>query len=117
MKSKNGIPYDYILRLFEAGENVDETTFYFAWEVRDGEDHYLGYLPNGPIPSTPYWAGYCDVEGGFSCSTAQELFEAPIYSGKSLKDQWNEVIICEIGGIPAPDFIEIYAKEYPMDCE
>ena len=46
-----------------------------------------------------YWVGFCDIEGGCDFKTAKELFEAPIFDGKSIKDRWNEVEIIAIGGI------------------
>lgn len=113
MKSANGIPFSYILALFENGEYVDETNFWFNGEPK-GDMHYLGYLPDVD-PNKPYWAGYCDIEGGFECATAKELFDAPYYNRKSLKDRWSEVNINEIGLISIEQFIEWYNNEFPID--
>lgn len=54
----------------------------------------------------PYWAGYCDVPDGCEFKTAQELFEAKIYDGKSIKDRWSELVIINFGGISVYDWKE-----------
>jgi len=113
MKSANGISFSYILALFEDGKHVDETNFWFSGEP-EGDMHYLGYLPD-VSPNEPYWAGYCDLEDGFECTTAKELFDAPYYNGKSLKDRWSEVNINEIGLVPIEQFIKWYNDEFPFD--
>ena len=114
MKSANGIPFSYILALFEKNVNIDETTFYFEGEPC-GEMHYLGCLPEVD-PETPYWAGYCDLPDGFECATAKELFDAPYYDGKSLKKRWSEVHIYEIGYVPPELFMEWHADDFPPDA-
>lgn len=114
MKSANGIPYSYLLELFKNGENINETNFYFRGEPV-GSNHYLGYLPNNCHNGKPYWVGYCDIETGFDASSAEELFEAPIFGGKSLKERWHDVYLCEIGGIDSREFIKMIAEEYPIE--
>lgn len=98
------ISYDFFLSIFEKGENIDETVFCFTDDKNETE-HYLGYLPNGPLPDSPYWAGYCDFKDGYECASAKELFQAKIYDGKSLEERWKEVNICSIGGIPVEDWL------------
>ena len=85
-----------VLKIFEIGEGCDETTFYFKTDPKEKE-HYLGYKPEY---KKPYWVGYCDIENGCEFLTAKEMFEAPIYDGKSIKDRWNEIVLCTIGGCP-----------------
>ena len=93
------MPYKKFLELFENGRNVDETVFYFKSDKNETE-HYLGYLPEGPLPETPYWAGYCDLKDGFECASAIELFQAKIFDRASLEERWEDVCIICIGGIP-----------------
>lgn len=88
--------YSFVLRLFEIGKSVDETTFYFESDPEETV-HYLGYLPQY---EKPYWAGYCDIPDGCAFFTAKELFEAKIYDGKSLKDRWSDVVLKELGMVP-----------------
>lgn len=88
--------YSFVLKLFEKGESVDETTFHFESDPEQTV-HYLGYLPQY---EKPYWAGYCDVPDGCEFFTAKELFEARIYDGKSLKDRWDDVVLTELGMVP-----------------
>ncbi len=117
MKSANDIPYSYLLDLFRKGEPmIDETTFYFM-EESPGDSHIIGYLGYGsqPVADKPYWAGYCDHENGFTANTADELFEAPIYGGKSLKDRWKDVYIWTIGPMEPKEFIQMFREKYPIE--
>ena len=81
--------------------NVDETSFTFE---KDNQDllRYIGYSENDPLP---YWAGLCDLPNGRRFQTADELFEAKIYDGKSLKERWDEVTIYSINSFPLDDWL------------
>ena len=113
MLSANRIPFQWMLEIFKNCNDIDETSFYFTGEV-PGDNHYLGYLPE-QFPDNPYWAGYCDLKDGFEAKTAEELFNAPYYNGKSLKERWNEVNVYEIGNIETGDYIEMHKRDYPID--
>ena len=92
---------DYLIQEFKAGMNVDETSFTFE---KDNQDllRYIGYSENDPLP---YWAGLCDLPNGRRFQTADELFEAKIYDGKSLKERWGEVTIYSINSLPLDDWL------------
>ena len=92
---------DYLIQEFKAGMNVDETSFTFE---KDNQDllRYIGYSENDPLP---YWAGLCDLPNGRRFQTADELFEAKIYDGKSLKERWDEVTIYSINSFPLDDWL------------
>ena len=92
---------DYLIQEFKAGMNVDETSFTFE---KDNQDllRYIGYSENDPLP---YWAGLCDLPNGRRFQTADELFEAKIYDGKSLKERWDEVTIYSIYSLPLDDWL------------
>lgn len=92
---------DYLIQEFKAGMNVDETSFSFE---KDNQDfiRYIGYSENDPLP---YWAGLCDLPDGRRFRTADELFEAKIYDGKSLKERWDEVTIYSINSLPLDDWL------------
>ena len=92
---------DYLIQEFRAGMNVDETSFSFE---KDNQDfiRYIGYSENEPLP---YWAGLCDLPDGRRFRTADELFEARIYDGKSLKERWDEVTIYSINSLPLDDWL------------
>lgn len=92
---KNQMDWDFFFRQLTAGMNIDETCFYFSDDPNE-EGHYLGYLPQY---DKPYWVGYCDVDGGFEFDTAEELVQAKIFNGKSLKERWSRVVICSIEGL------------------
>ena len=92
---------DYLIQEFKAGMNVYETSFTFE---KDNQDllRYIGYSENDPLP---YWAGLCDLPNGRRFQTADELFEAKIYDGKSLKERWDEVTIYSINSFPLDDWL------------
>jgi hypothetical protein len=96
------IKYNELLQLFIIGKNIDETMFYFDDDEIETE-HYIGYLPQY---SMPYWAGYCDVENGCEYKTAEELFNAPIYNGRSIKDRWEHLVLVSIEGISIADWLK-----------
>lgn len=96
------ITYDILLELFRAGKHVDETNFYFE-DDPDEQEHFLGYLPE-VSEEKPYWVGYCDIKDGCEFSTAEEMFEAKIFEGRSLRDRWDSVVLVNIGGISVSDY-------------
>ena len=88
--------YETLFQLFDnKHHNIDDTSFYFKNDPQAVE-HFIGYMPQY---ASPYWAGRCDIEGGCSFQTAKELFEAPIYDGRSIKDRWTDVVLLQIGAI------------------
>ncbi|MBQ0092314.1 MAG: hypothetical protein KBS45_03180 [Clostridiales bacterium] len=88
--------YDKLLDDFKNGSpNIDETAFYFKGDPKKTE-HYIGYSPEFDFP---YWIGLCDVPDGCEFKTAEELFEAPVFDGKSIKERWEEIEIFQISGI------------------
>lgn len=97
----SSLQIDYLIQEFKAGMNVDETSFSFE---KDNQDfiRYIGYSENEPLP---YWAGLCDLPDGRRFRTADELFEARIYDGKSLKERWDEVTIYSINSLPLDDWM------------
>lgn len=97
----SSLQIDYLIQEFKAGMNVDETSFSFE---KDNQDfiRYIGYSENEPLP---YWAGLCDLPDGRRFRTADELFEARIYDGKSLKERWDEVTIYSINSLPLDDWL------------
>ncbi|MBE6844180.1 MAG: hypothetical protein E7508_00505 [Ruminococcus sp.] len=97
MKSK--ISYEELLEMFRIGSGIDETVFYFDDDPSE-TDHYIGFLPQY---DKPYWAGYCDIKDGTEFETAEQLFNAKIYGGKSIKERWNHLVLTEIGGINTDD--------------
>ena len=97
----SSLQIDYLIQEFKAGMNVDETSFSFE---KDNQDfiRYIGYSENEPLP---YWAGLCDLPDGRRFRTADELFEARIYDGKSLKERWDEVTIYSINSLPLDEWL------------
>lgn len=57
-------------------------------------------------PDRPFWVGYCDIPDGASFLTAEELVNAPLYSGRSLREVWDEVDIICAAGMPPEIWLE-----------
>lgn len=84
-----------IFQAVGSGVSIDETCFYFTDDPHETE-YYLGFLPQF---DKPYWVGDCDIPDGCEYDTAEELVEAKIFDGKSLKERWSNVRIMSIWGI------------------
>lgn len=53
---------------------------------------------------TRYWASCgCDIQNGTEYPTAQALFDAPIFGGRSIRDRWDEITWLEIDGWMTPE--------------
>lgn len=100
------LDFDYFFKQLEYGEYIDETNFFFIDDPNE-YDHYLGYIPQH---EKPYWIGYCDVPDGCDFFTAEELVNAKVFDGKSLKERWDKVRIVNIYGICLDDWI----KNFPQ---
>ena len=98
------LDYDYFFQLLKVGDYIDETNFYFSDDPKEDE-HYIGYLPEY---EKPYWVGYCDIPDGAEFNTAEELVEAKIFDGKSLKERWPFVRIVTIGGIDLDEWFKYH---------
>ena len=104
------LTYEKFLRIFENADriNVDETTFYFDDDPEE-QEHYLGWIGG---QEKPYWVGYCDIEDGCEYSSAEEMFTAKIYDGRSLKERWEHAVICNIGGIDAKTWLSYCGDKF-----
>lgn len=99
----NTVDFSFFLSELTKGGIMDEACFYFVDEIGEPE-HYIGCLLQN---DKPYWAGLCDIPDGTEFSTAEELVNAKIYRGKSLKERWNNVRIVCMGGIPMDDYLKM----------
>lgn len=97
------LEFDYFFSKLKAGLNIDETCFYFTDDPEEDE-HYLGYNSQR---TELYWAGNCDIKSGTEFKTAEELVNAPIFNGRSLKERWETVRICSIESFPLEDWMKI----------
>jgi len=95
------LPFDYFLAQLKRGNIMNDTLFYFVDEPGE-PDHYIGCFMDC---NKPYWAGYCDIPNGTEFYTADELVNAPIYDGRSIKERWSEVRIIYMGGLTIDDYM------------
>ena len=99
--------FDQLLYLFLSKHcAIDETAFIFSDDPEETE-HFIGYLPQY---EKPYWIGLCDIENGCAFLTAEELFHAKVFGGKSLQDRWEDIDIFQIGGIDIEVWMELYGE-------
>lgn len=100
------LDFESFFRQLEIGECIDETCFYFVNDSQQKE-YFLGCISTH---DKPYWVGLCDIPNGMEFATADELVNAPIYNGCSLKERWNEVRIISIEGVSLEDWLELFVK-------
>lgn len=84
--------YEQLLEIFEKKEDIESTKFYFSDDPYK-RIHTIGYDSN---LEKPYHARYFDEEDIHYFSTANELFNAPVYENESIKDRWKNLIIIRI---------------------
>ena len=84
--------YEQLLEIFEKKDDIESTKFYFSDDPYK-RIHTIGYDPN---LEKPYHARYFDEEDIHYFSTANELFNAPVYENESIKDRWKNLIIIRI---------------------
>ena len=89
------LEFDFFFRQLKMGQFIDETCFFFR-DDKNKEEHCIGYLPQF---KKPYWVGLCDIENDCEFETAEELVDAKIFGGRSLRERWNEVVIFQIEGL------------------
>lgn len=106
------VQYQMIRRIMdECPESLDEV------EIMIGDSYSIfGYLREyleigrfGMIrkqPECPFWVGDCDIPDGASFPTAEELVNAPLYKGRSLREVWDEVDIICAAGMPPEIWLE-----------
>ena len=98
------LDYDYFYKQLQAGVNIDETEF----EIKGDSEYdecFIGYLPQY---DNPYWAGLCDIKDGCEFKTAEELVNAKIYHGKSIKELWDNIEIISIEGVCMEDWLSSF---------
>lgn len=100
---------DSLIKYFAARPYVQDTVFSYP----GNEDCFIGstnqiFCDSSLRPlshgETCYWAGCgCDIPNGTEFSSAQALFDAPIYGGRSIRDRWDEITWHEIDGWMTPE--------------
>ena len=84
--------YEQLLEIFEKKADIESTKFYFSDDPYK-RIHTIGYDSN---LEKPYHARYFDEADIHYFSTANELFNAPVYENESIKDRWKNLIIIRI---------------------
>lgn len=103
---------DSLIQYFASRPYVQDTVFSYP----GNEDCYIGstnqiFFDSNLRPldqgETRYWAGCgCDIHNGVSFLSAKELFEAPIYEGKSIRERWDEITWHAIDGWMTPEMFD-----------
>lgn len=97
------MPFEQLLFLFQSGHAaIDETSFFFS-DDPEKEEHFIGFLPQ---QERPYWVGLCDIEGGCDFLSAEDLFSAKVFDGRSLHDRRKNVVLLQIGGLGVDDWMK-----------
>ena len=96
--------YESMVQFWSERKNVGDTVFSYpgnedCWIGATSQIFYDSNLRPLSRGETFYWAGCgCDLPRGTDFLSARELFEAPIYGGKSIRDRWDEITWHEIDG-------------------
>lgn len=108
--------FDFFFEQLSQGNTmINEFCFYFKSDANETK-HFIGYIPdrrnnnNSTQNAKPYWAGLCDIPDGCEFATAKELTDAKIYCGKSLRELWDEIVICSIAALSVEDWMTVYNK-------
>lgn len=96
------LDYDFFFLHLKAGASIDVTCFYFSDDPKEDE-HYIGFQAEY---EKPYWVDFCDVSDGCEFGTAEELVEAKIFNGKSLKERWPFVRFVNIEGMDLDEWMK-----------
>ena len=96
------LDFDFFFAQLKLGKYTDDVCFCFA-DDPDENEHYLGFQDQR---EHPYWVGYCDVPDGAVFDSAEELVDAEIFDGKSLRTLWNDVRITSVWGCSLEDWLE-----------
>ena len=98
------LDYEYFFKQLQAGVNIDETEFEIIGDSKY-DDCYIGYQPQF---ENPYWAGLCDIKDGCDFKTADDLVNAKIYHGKSIKELWDSIEIISIEGTCVEEWLKYF---------
>jgi len=85
--------YDIVKRGINHEINIDETIFFFD----DDPEEEHGYIMLFSGDSEYYCDGRC-CDRGFLIKNVDEVFNAKVWRGKSLKERWEHTVIDRIGG-------------------
>lgn len=100
------LDFDVFLAKLTEGKSIDETEFCFADDPEE-TSRWLGCIAGKDMP---YWAGGCDIPAGAVFRTAQELADAPVFGGRSLRQRWDTVRIRSIMGISPDEWAEMFLR-------
>ena len=86
----------------------------------DGEYTIFGYLKEAKAwqgwrwvtthYDRPFWIGDCDIPNGVDFATAEELVNAPVFGGKSMREVWPQMEIDGAAGMP----VEAWMAQQPI---
>ena len=112
MELQHNMDYDLFLRcLTECADRIDETEILFLDDEDRGEC-IMGYIPyimlnnrDKRVFENPYWIGTgCDVKDGADFLTAEDMLQAKVYGGRSIKEAWDKVCVLNLGMVPLEDW-------------
>lgn len=92
------IPYEIFSQKFSEGKNFFENSFY----VENSDKYCDCWMGFNKKFSEPYWYGLTpDGKNGYDFKTAEEMFNAKVFDGRSIKDLWRDIYFISINGISA----------------
>ena len=70
-------------------------------------ERMIGWMSN---QSKPYWIGGCDNDADAQFSSAEELMDAPVFGGKSLRERWDEIMLHSLMSINPDEWMNLFLK-------
>lgn len=103
------IPFEIFRQMLIDGDQVYECQFYIE-DNNKFEDCWIGFNADY---DEPYWFGLpFDEKNDYDYKTADEILNAKVFDGKSLKDLWDQVYFYSINGISANDWVVFCCVDY-----
>lgn len=91
---------------------LNESEFRFASDpISPKQPGYCSGYTIGWIGETekPYWIGGCEGQDA-QFSSAEELMNAPVFGGKSLRERWDDILWLSLMSIPPDEWMSLFLK-------
>lgn len=95
-----------MIQVFKYDSHINDMSFSF----KQDETKILHYIGVTKEAHDPYWSYFSDDSGVKRFHTAEELFNAKIYNGQSLRERWSEVTIVHMNGMPIEECFSQFEK-------
>ncbi|MBQ2725472.1 MAG: hypothetical protein IJF78_07190 [Clostridia bacterium] len=92
---------------------LNESEFLLASDpISPKQPGYCGAYMIGWLGETekPYWIGGFDGAQDARFSSAEELMDAPVFGGKSLRERWDDIMWLSLMSIPTDEWMSLFLR-------